>query len=177
MMWWRDFRRGLFRSYTADPAGGEGIGGVKRRVRNWMVQREYGKARWLELGAGLGIGFGVGIILDQQVDLAGNGVRGIGKGLRGVAAIVVINHFQRQTARRKLEAAADFGPAKAEALDRRAWLLVQIGESHPKAPSLLPVSHAGGRGDGDDRQQEMPALHLKRRHNVAFGKIRCGYTT
>src|SRR5258708_22885780 len=141
MMWWRDFRRGLFRSYTADPAGRERIGGVKRRVRNWMVQREYGNARCFQLAADFGIGFRVGIIFDQQVDLAGNGIRRIGKGLRGVAAIVVINHVQRQAARRKLEAAADFGPAKAEALDRRAWRLVQIGESHPKTPSLLPVSH------------------------------------
>src|SRR5258708_9898207 len=143
MMWWRDFRRGLFRSYTADPAGGEGIGGVKRRVRNWMVQREYGNARCFELAADFGIGFRVGIIFDQQVDLAGNGVRGIGKGLRGVAAIVVINHFQRQTARRKLEAAADFCPAKAEALDRPSWLLVQISQTHPKAPRHPPSPPRG----------------------------------
>ncbi len=159
-----------------DPAGRERIGGVKRRARNWIVQREYGNARCFELAADFGIGFGVGIIFDQQVDLAGNGIRRIGKGLPGVAAIVVIHHVQRQTARRKLEAAVDFGPAKAEALDGDAWLLVQIGESHPKASHFL-VGRARGRGDGEDRQQEMPALHLERRHNVAFGKIRCRYTT
>src|SRR5882757_10333044 len=166
----------LSEGLARDPAGRERIGGVKRRVRNWMVQREYGNARCFELAADFGIGFRVGIIFDQQVDLAGNGIRRIGNGLPGVAAIVVINHVQRQAARRKLEAAADFRPAKAQALDRRPRLLVQIGESHPKAPGL----HAGrapGRGDGEDREQEMPALHVKRRHNVAFSEIRCRHTT
>src|SRR5207302_9070142 len=86
-----------------------------------------------------------------------------------------INHVQRQAARRKLEAAADFGPTKAQALDRRARLLVQIGESHPKAPGL-PVGRARGRGDGEDRQQEMPALHSKRRHNVALSEMPCRHT-
>jgi hypothetical protein len=141
-----------------------------------MVQRQCRNARCFQLAADFGIGFRVGIIFDQQVDLAGNGIRCIGKGLRGVAAIVVINHVQRQAARRKLEAAADFGPAKAQALDRRARRLVQIGESHPKA-RRFPASRARGRGDGEDRQQEMPALHLKRRHTVGFSKIRCGHTT
>jgi len=101
-----------------------------------LVQREYRNARRFQLAADFDIGFRVGIIFDQQVDLAGNGIRRIGKGLPGVAAIVVIDHVQRQTARCKLEAAADFRSAEAQAIDRRARLLVQIGESHLEAPGL-----------------------------------------
>ena len=152
------------------------IGRIKRRARNGLVQREDGNARGFQLAADFDIGFRIGIIFDQQVDLAGNGIRRVGNGLPGVAAIVVINHVQRQTARRQFEAAADFRPAKAQALDRRARLLVQIGESHPKAPRL-PVGRARRRGDGEYRQQEMPALHLKRRRNVGFCKIRRRHTT
>ena len=78
-----------------------------------MVDREYGNARCFQLAADFGIGCPIRIIFDQQVNFAGHGVGCIGKRLSGVAAIIVVDYVQRQAARRKLEAAADFHPIEA----------------------------------------------------------------
>src|SRR5437588_3387625 len=52
----------LSKGLARDPAGREIIGSVQRRVRNRMVQRQYGNARRLRLTADFGVGFRVGII-------------------------------------------------------------------------------------------------------------------
>ena len=159
---------------AADATGRDVVGGIERRIADWIVDREDGNARLAERARDRLVGTGLVEILDEQIDAPPDGIAGIVQRRTAVAAVVVEDEVHRQSARREDEALADLAAGESCRAERRAGLLGEIGEGD-RVPAL--VGARAERADdqyGDERQHECsPPARARTRRRHSRGHRHC----